>query len=275
MAPMQLLMTQAPTPDTIAPALDVDALQELDDMLEALRARGAEEIPQWEFCDGFLSAIACTRRTIETAEWLPVLLSDEQSPEGQLEVFETAAQQARFVELAQARLAEIRCQLDDASVKSLEDENAFAPEVMDTRGAVLMLPQEEQDALQGEAVPSLAQVWALGFMFAVENWNEEWASPRDKEAARMLDEALECIIDLTEDDNATPTHNLYDEEGPASTSQQRLDAFGQAIWAVYDLRQLWRSMGPRVETIYKGEQPGRNDPCPCGSGKKYKKCCGA
>ena len=20
-------------------------------------------------------------------------------------------------------------------------------------------------------------------------------------------------------------------------------------------------------------QPGRNDPCPCGSGKKYKKCC--
>jgi SWIM/SEC-C metal-binding protein len=23
------------------------------------------------------------------------------------------------------------------------------------------------------------------------------------------------------------------------------------------------------------ETPGRNDPCPCGSGKKYKKCCGA
>jgi uncharacterized protein YecA (UPF0149 family) len=22
-------------------------------------------------------------------------------------------------------------------------------------------------------------------------------------------------------------------------------------------------------------RPGRNDPCPCGSGKKYKKCCGA
>ena len=24
----------------------------------------------------------------------------------------------------------------------------------------------------------------------------------------------------------------------------------------------------------KGEKIGRNDPCPCGSGKKYKKCCG-
>ncbi|HTG14601.1 MAG TPA: SEC-C metal-binding domain-containing protein [Blastocatellia bacterium] len=25
----------------------------------------------------------------------------------------------------------------------------------------------------------------------------------------------------------------------------------------------------------KGPRVGRNDPCPCGSGKKYKKCCGA
>ena len=23
------------------------------------------------------------------------------------------------------------------------------------------------------------------------------------------------------------------------------------------------------------KKAGRNDPCPCGSGKKYKKCCGA
>ncbi len=29
------------------------------------------------------------------------------------------------------------------------------------------------------------------------------------------------------------------------------------------------------EPIVKGKKIGRNDPCPCGSGKKYKKCCGA
>ncbi|MFZ5354245.1 MAG: SEC-C metal-binding domain-containing protein [Bacillota bacterium] len=28
-------------------------------------------------------------------------------------------------------------------------------------------------------------------------------------------------------------------------------------------------------TVRKEEEPGRNDPCTCGSGKKYKKCCGA
>ncbi|MBN2016178.1 preprotein translocase subunit SecA [Candidatus Dojkabacteria bacterium] len=31
---------------------------------------------------------------------------------------------------------------------------------------------------------------------------------------------------------------------------------------------------PKVKTVIKGQKIGRNDPCPCGSGKKYKKCCG-
>lgn len=33
--------------------------------------------------------------------------------------------------------------------------------------------------------------------------------------------------------------------------------------------------GAKVETVvHEGPRIGRNDPCPCGSGKKYKKCCG-
>ena len=30
-----------------------------------------------------------------------------------------------------------------------------------------------------------------------------------------------------------------------------------------------------VEPIEADDTPGRNDPCPCGSGRKYKKCWGA
>jgi len=35
------------------------------------------------------------------------------------------------------------------------------------------------------------------------------------------------------------------------------------------------ALPPPVETIRKeeGAQPKRNDPCPCGSGRKYKQCC--
>jgi len=31
-----------------------------------------------------------------------------------------------------------------------------------------------------------------------------------------------------------------------------------------------------MQAIQRGEiEVGRNDPCPCGSGRKFKKCCGA
>jgi len=33
--------------------------------------------------------------------------------------------------------------------------------------------------------------------------------------------------------------------------------------------------GPKKPAVRTSEKVGRNDPCPCGSGKKYKKCCGA
>ncbi|WP_415798070.1 UPF0149 family protein [Comamonas aquatilis] len=261
-------------------ALSNEQLEELDALLDELRTRG-DEVPQWEFCDGFLTALVCTRRPIEAAEYLPMLLGDGEAldvaqgqPLPKLDVFKDEAQQARFMELFELRMAEVREQLG-TEVKSLADDMAFQPEALDTRGAILMLPEAEQAELADEEVPSFSQVWALGFMFVVENWAEEWAAPRDKEAAQWLDAAMEFIVNLTEDDTDTPALNLYDEAGPASTSQERVDAFGEAIWAVYDLHQLWKSMGPRQETIVKGEQPGRNDACPCGSGKKFKKCHGA
>jgi SEC-C motif-containing protein len=31
---------------------------------------------------------------------------------------------------------------------------------------------------------------------------------------------------------------------------------------------------PKPQTLRHDHKVGRNDPCPCGSGKKYKKCCG-
>lgn len=39
-------------------------------------------------------------------------------------------------------------------------------------------------------------------------------------------------------------------------------------------KELYREQ-KKSGTIVKDKKVGRNDPCPCGSGKKYKKCCGA
>lgn len=41
-----------------------------------------------------------------------------------------------------------------------------------------------------------------------------------------------------------------------------------------DKRKEIRKAYMQSKTVIKGEKVGRNDPCPCGSEKKYKKCCG-
>lgn len=40
-----------------------------------------------------------------------------------------------------------------------------------------------------------------------------------------------------------------------------------------DISDLEKLLNP--PQLVKSEKIGRNDPCPCGSGKKFKKCCGA
>ncbi|MBS5926770.1 MAG: SEC-C domain-containing protein [Clostridium sp.] len=45
------------------------------------------------------------------------------------------------------------------------------------------------------------------------------------------------------------------------------------IWSLKGLTPL-ESTTRQKTTIIKDKEPGRNEPCPCGSGKKYKKCCG-
>ena len=47
-------------------------------------------------------------------------------------------------------------------------------------------------------------------------------------------------------------------------------SFRMPSQATTDYVAMIKSRIPHI----KGNKPGRNDPCPCGSGKKYKQCCG-
>ena len=140
------------TPANASPAdstvgLAPEELEELDNLLDDLRTRG-EEIPQWEFCDGFMTALICSRRPIAPAEYLPMLLGDgaeldvaDGEPLPVLPAFADAAQQERFMALWMRRWNEIVTQLD-TDVKTLDDDRTFQPEAMDMRGAVASLPEE-------------------------------------------------------------------------------------------------------------------------------------
>ncbi len=59
--------------------------------------------------------------------------------------------------------------------------------------------------------------------------------------------------------------------GRRSLTSEQIEAEEQAIAEAADER----SRNPDKYRIKGGDDVGRNDPCPCGSGKKYKKCCGA
>jgi uncharacterized protein len=256
--------------------LEIEAFDELDAILDELRSR-YDETPQWEFCEGLMAAVICMRRSVAEDEMLAALLGmpmADEPPDAESGSFVDAAQRERFLTLWQLRWHEVATALD-SEVKSLEDDHCYHPEVMDIRGAVAEMPPDEQAKFKDEDLPAFAQVWALGFMFAVEYWPEEWALPKGKDAAKWLNSALEAIVAVTEDDLETPEVSPLTEGGAPSTSIARLNAFGQAIWAVYDLRELWKTMGPRVQTVRAVATPGRNDVCHCGSGKKYKKCHGA
>jgi uncharacterized protein len=256
-------------------ALSPDDFDALDTILDDLRQRD-DEVPQWEFCEGFLAAVICCREPITDHAAMDALFPEF---EGEEPLFASDEQRQQFAVLWARRRAELAASLA-VQVESLADDAAFSPEVMDVRGAVYSLPEAERTQWEadnpGDApMPSFAQIWALGFMYAVEHWEDAWEAPRDKDTATWLSDSIEKIVVLTEDDTGVPFENMYDEGGPPSVSEARLNAFGEALWAVYDLNQIWRSLGPRVATIIKAHEPGRNDPCSCGSGKKYKKCCGA
>ena len=264
--------SDTPLPATLAP-MGPDDFNAQEDTLDRLREI-EEETPLWEFCEGFLAALVCCRRPISPAEYWPVLLGEAFNPMEHME----------FVLRWHRRRVEVEVALD-APVETMDDERTYQPEVLDTRGAVLAERAAASGLSQGidetgvtldiRELPGFAQVWALGFMLMVENWPDEWRAPRDRDDAELLDDALGTIITLTESDRAPPVVSMYEEGGLPSVSQQRLDDYGAAIWAVYDLRQFWQSLGPRVQPVRKGPEPGRNDPCPCGSGKKFKKCHGA
>lgn len=261
-----------PAPDPLSSPLEAADYDALETILDELRERD-EDVPQWEFLEGAIAALLCTRREVLPGEYLPVLFGGGEEG-GILGLFADAVQAERFMALWLRRWNEVAAALQ-AEVETLDDERTYHPEVMDVRGAIATLPEAERAAVEGEPLPAFGQLWAIGFLSVVEDWPEEWAPPRDKEAAGWIEDALDCIVALAEDDTDPPAWNMHDENGPPSVSEARVNAFGEAVWAVYDLYQAWRSLGPRTDPVRKADEPGRNDPCPCGSGKKYKKCHGA
>ena len=113
-------------------------------------------------------------------------------------------------------------------------------------------------------------------------WMRSWAEKDPKteykrEGSRMFEEMLDTIEDRVTDiifkirlEAGARARNVW------NVSQTSHDEVGQFAMAEQQRAAAQAPQGEVKVKQIKLETPkvGRNEPCPCGSGKKYKKCCG-
>ena len=94
----------------------------------------------------------------------------------------------------------------------------------------------------------------------------------DRYAAKRA-ELKKALVDPKSTDEEREVVATLQRDHPLETLDAAIE---DLVVTVADLADLTRERRYKVETV-KREAPkvGRNDPCPCGSGRKYKVCHGA
>jgi len=263
-----------PIPEAAASALE--ALQASHPEIEAFdevcrQLGGFEPALHTEWIDGYLTALAASWRRIPLEEALGPMTGD---------AFERAfadpadAQRARGT--LQVRLDTLWQQLDPQALIDDPDRLHLGPlmQVWDdeTRRQVV----EEGAATPEEAATLLTGAdWGHGFLAATEDFAADWpadAGRGDDDTLRA--QLLETVTALTwhPSDDA---FQRFARQGWPDADPSRDELVDEAGFAVQDLRVWWMDHPPRQAPRRAAPEPGRNDPSPCGSGRKYKRCHGA
>jgi len=224
-----------------------------------------------EWVDGYLTAVAASWRVIELDELLEPLCGDAFA-----RAFADAQDEARARDALGARLQVLRTALDPEALLYGPDALRLQPcmEVWDDEARADVVAQGLATEAQA-ATLCTGQDWALGFLQATSDFPGDWSGPRDDDAdADLWFGAMQTVEALVLD----PAGEEYAQfvrvqwQGVVPTRDELID---EACYAVQDLRVWWIDHPPRQTPRRVAAAPGRNDPCPCGSGRKYKKCHGA
>ena len=130
---------------------------------------------------------------------------------------------------------------------------------------VPLLLQEEDGVAHGND-------WARGFMRGMHMRHDRWAELMDdEEHGGCLVPMMMLFHEHDEDPKMRPN--------PISPEQREniKSHMAAGLLGAYQYFRSHRQVSPGAhasESRRNASKVGRNDPCPCGSGKKYKKCCG-
>lgn len=195
-----------------------------------------------EMLDGFFAAIICGPETVLPSEYLPHIF-------GEAHVFESMEQATEILRLVMRHWNTIA----SALARTLEKDDIYLPLLLENADGV-----------------AYGNDWAKGFMRGVmlrpDGWDEIMES---HEAPGPI---LPILILANE-------HDFDSVLRSPEINPEFRDEILQTMIA--ELTRIYRYFATHRESITsvpqrrQGAKIGRNDPCPCKSGRKYKYCCAA
>ena len=232
---------------------------------------GFDERLHGEWVDGYLTAVAASWRAIPLEELLEPMCRDAFA-----RAFADPEDEARAHRILGARLETLRAALDPEAL--LDDPDALRLQpwmaVWDEASRAALV-EDGLATAEEAATLHTGQEWAAGFLQATVDFAADWPDPRDDdEHAEAYTGALGTVAALAWDP-ASPEFADFARAGWKDADPTRDELIDEACFAVQDLRLWWLDHPPRQAPRRVEATPGRNDPCWCGSGRKYKKCHGA
>ena len=234
-------MTTSPDPFT---ALSDTELHELGEFL--LYEVESEEGMTLDCMDGYMHAIAIGPTTVKPQQWLPPIWGESQR---MMPPVENIGKLNHILGLVMRHFNSIIADLEDTPPN--------------------IYPMWHSREFRGKEYDD-AEGWSMGFVDGVKLSLADWKPLLDTPQGQ----AWYSPIGLLGEDDYGPDQDKLTKT-PAMRSKLALK-IPESVVAMYE---YWL---PLRKAIYEREvakalrpKVGRNEPCPCGSGKKFKKCCGA
>jgi uncharacterized protein len=201
-----------------------------------------------EELDGFLAALICGPAHVHPSDYLPEIWGGAMADE---EVFSSQQELKDFLDLLMRHW--------NVVADTLQSGDVFLP---------LLLEDDHGTAHAND--------WARGFMRGMDLRREDWSELLDDEAHGGW---LVPILALAHEHDPDPSMRPYQEPVDADRREQLIVGAAAGVTAIYRYFEPLRQTVPDFRdapSTYRRTAPkiGRNDPCPCDSGQKDKRCCG-
>lgn len=195
-----------------------------------------------EAADGLFCALAVNPEIPPPSEWLQIIL-------GETFEFDSDKEAEAITSLLFRHWNRVN-HLIQTRPKSGDTDTFYCPLIFDQ-------DDESEDGKFGEQ-------WAKGFLIGINYCPDAWEKTMQKneDIAQLLTPII--LLDLGYDP---------DKGDEVMTYEKRKELFKFLPVAAYAFHDYWKDSRHKTSPSRKKAKIGRNDPCPCGSGKKYKKCC--